>query len=47
MRRGSTLAATDRNDDLQLIAVTQALFTKMTARHDLAIALERHAFADE
>lgn len=47
MRRGDALAAADCNDDLQLITVTQALFTKMTARHDLAIALQRHALADE
>ena len=42
---GSTAA--DGDNDLELVAVGQYLLAKPAARHDLAIALERHALAGE
>ena len=39
--------ATHRDDDLQFIAVRQLLRRKVTARHDLAVALQRDALAGQ
>ena len=44
VRRSKSTAA-DGNDDFELVAVSQHLFTMTAARHDLAVALERHALA--
>lgn len=38
-------AAADRDHDFQLVAVCQQNFTMLTARHDLAIALDGYALA--
>lgn len=42
---GVRLAAADRHDDFQLVAVLQSMRGVLTARHDVAIFFQRNAFA--
>jgi len=41
------LTAAHRDDDLQFVALRQLLRRKGTARHDLAVALQRDALAGQ
>jgi len=49
LRRGRSarLAAADRRDDLEPIAVNERHVVKPAARHDLAVMLDREAFVGE
>ena len=41
------LTASDRADDLQLVAIMQSRVGELAARHDLAVAFDRQALASE